>query len=69
MVVESHDMSESHRGEMIAKVVMAIWTAVGPLVGVFVGAYIANRNQRKHWVGNCKKEEYRELYSGSSPDI
>jgi hypothetical protein len=42
---------------------MAIWAAAGPLVGVLIGAYIANRNQRRQWVGNCKKEEYRELIS------
>jgi hypothetical protein len=42
---------------------MTIWAAFGPLVGVLVGAYIANRNQRRQWVGNCKKEEYRELIS------
>jgi hypothetical protein len=43
--------------------VTAIWAAFGPLVGVLVGAYIANRDQRRQWVGNCKKEEYRELIS------
>ena len=42
---------------------MAIWAAVGPLVGVLIGAYIANRNQRRHWISSCKKEEYSELIS------
>ena len=38
-----------------------VWPAVGPLVGVFIGAYIANQNQRKHWLADNRKEEYREL--------
>jgi len=42
---------------------MAIWAALGPLVGVLIGAYIADRNQRRQWIANCKKEEYRELIS------
>lgn len=39
------------------------WAVLGPLLGVFIGAYIANRNQRKHWVAENKKQEYRELLS------
>jgi hypothetical protein len=42
---------------------MAVWAAVGPLIGVVIGAYIANRNQRQHWISSCKKEEYSELVS------
>jgi heme exporter protein D len=38
-----------------------VWPAVGPLVGVFIGAWIANRNQRKQWVADNRKQEYREL--------
>jgi heme exporter protein D len=38
-----------------------VWPAVGPLVGVLVGAYIANRNQRRHWLADSKREEYREI--------
>jgi hypothetical protein len=41
----------------------AIWAALGPLVGVFIGAYIANRNQRRQWLAGCRKEEYSELIS------
>jgi hypothetical protein len=42
---------------------MAIWSALGPLVGVLLGASIANRNQRRQWVSSCKKEEYSALIS------
>jgi hypothetical protein len=38
-----------------------IWSVAGPLVGVLIGAYVANRNQRKHWIADSKKQEYREL--------
>jgi|ERR1019366_5537332 hypothetical protein len=41
----------------------SVWAVGGPLVGVLIGAYIANRNQRKNWIADCKKEEYRELLS------
>ena len=37
------------------------WAVVGPLIGVFVGAYIANRNQRRQWVADNKRQEYLEL--------
>jgi len=37
------------------------WTAIGPLVGVLVGAYITGKRQKRDWVANNKKEEYREL--------
>ena len=47
--------------------VRAAWSVVGPLVyaltGVFIGADISNRNQRKQWIADNKKQEYRELVS------
>jgi hypothetical protein len=39
----------------------SVWAVAGPLIGVLIGAYIANRNQRKHWIADNKREEYREL--------
>jgi hypothetical protein len=47
----------------VATVVKAIWLTAGPLVGVFIGAYIPNRNQKQQWISTCKKEEYSELIS------
>ena len=38
-----------------------IWAVAGPLVGVLIGAYIANRNLRRHWVADNKLREYQEL--------
>ena len=39
------------------------WAGIGPLVGVLIGAYISNRNQRKHWELDNKRAEYRKLLS------
>lgn len=39
----------------------AIWAAVGPLVGVIIGGILAAWWQRRHWILDNKKVEYREL--------
>jgi hypothetical protein len=46
---------------VVAIYARGIWAVGGPLVGVLVGASIANRNQRQQWISDCKKEEYSEL--------
>jgi hypothetical protein len=38
-----------------------LWPLVTLLIGVWVGAYVSNRNQRKQWLVDNKKVEYREL--------
>lgn len=43
--------------------VFAIWAAVGPLIGIFVGSYITRRWQREQWVRDQKLGEWRELIS------
>ena len=53
-------MGQTH-WELIGKVSTGIWAVIGPFIGVLVGAYIANQNQRKHWVADNKKREYQEL--------
>jgi hypothetical protein len=37
------------------------WLAVGPLVGVLVGSWLTTRTQRKHWLMDNKRAEYRKL--------
>jgi hypothetical protein len=54
---------------IFAEYVKSIWAVAGPLLGVLVGAYIANRNQRTHWISDNKKEEYRELLAAMSKTI
>src|ERR1700691_1251014 len=39
------------------------WNGIGPLVGVFVGAWLSRSWQRKQSVLDSKKAEYRELIS------
>ena len=56
----------SQHWELIAKVASAVWPSVTGLVGVLIGAYIANRNQRKHWIADNKKREYQELLTAMS---
>lgn len=45
----------------IAEYASKSWAALGPLVGVLVGAYVANRNQRRQWLMDNRKREYQEL--------
>jgi hypothetical protein len=44
---------------------LSIWGVVGPLIaallGVLLGSYLAVRGQRKQWIADNKKQEYREL--------
>jgi hypothetical protein len=37
-----------------------VWAAIGPLVGVIIGAWLTSRWQRKQWVLDNKAREYRE---------
>jgi hypothetical protein len=40
-----------------------VWTAIGPLLGVFVGAFLTRSWDKKKWMNDNRKEEYRELMS------
>jgi hypothetical protein len=37
------------------------WAVIGPLVGVIIGGYLSTRNQKRHWIPDNKRTEYREL--------
>jgi hypothetical protein len=41
--------------------VYAAWAAVGPLVGVIIGAWLAARWQTKKWILDNKVAEYRSI--------
>ena len=43
--------------------ISAAWSAIGPLVGVLIGAGLTSRIQRRQWLADKKKEEYRELFA------
>jgi hypothetical protein len=38
-----------------------IWAALGPLVGVLIGAFLAKKWQRAQWIADTKRSEYRKL--------
>jgi hypothetical protein len=40
---------------------LTIWVPLGPLVGLAIGHYLSRSQQRKHWIADNAKEEYREL--------
>jgi len=46
---------------MVGEFVRNAWAAIGPLVGVLIGAYLTRRGQRSQWIADSKKLEYREL--------
>jgi hypothetical protein len=42
---------------------LALWGTIGTLLGVLIGAWLTRSWQRKQWVLDSKKAEYRELIS------
>jgi hypothetical protein len=40
---------------------LLIWSAIGPLAGIVIGHALTRSWQRKQWVLDNKKQEYREL--------
>lgn len=53
-------MSQS-QGLTLGAVVMMMFPAITGLIGVIVGVYAASRNQRKLWIVDNKRAEYRKL--------
>lgn len=43
---------------------LTIWAAVGPLVGILVGHYLTASWQRKQWIADNQKDEYRRVLAG-----
>jgi len=43
---------------------LTIWAAAGPLVGILLGHYLAASWQRKQWIADNQKEEYRRVLAG-----
>jgi hypothetical protein len=42
-------------------VILAIWAAVGPLVGIFIGNHLVRSFQRRQWLADERIKEWREL--------
>jgi hypothetical protein len=56
-------MIQPETWKVIADYSSKAWSAVGPLIGVLVGGYIANRSQRRHWILDSKRLEFKELFA------
>ncbi len=50
------------------RVFLNVWAAVGPLMGVALGGWLAMRNQRVLWILDNKRSEYRKLLSTITRD-
>jgi hypothetical protein len=48
---------------MWSTIVLGIWSALGPLVGILIGHSITKAWQKEQWIAENKKQEYRELLS------
>lgn len=48
---------------LVGRFASVIWGAVGPLIGVLVGASLTSRIQRRQWLADRKREEYHQLLS------
>lgn len=46
-----------------ATIILGIWAALGPLVGVRYGNELTTRSQKRHWTSDNVKQECRELIS------
>jgi hypothetical protein len=44
-------------------VLLNVWALLGPLLGIFIGAYLTRRWQRQQWIADNKKREFKDLLS------
>jgi len=49
-------------------IILAIWAAIGPLVGVRYGQELAKRWQKQHWISENRKEECKGLLNLMADD-
>ena len=46
---------------MWATIILAIWAAVGPLVGIYVGHHLLRSQHRRQWLAETRIQEWREI--------
>ena len=54
-------MSEVSLFPLSLIVFFAIWAAVGPLVGIAVGHYLVRSWERRRWLADNRKEEFKQV--------
>jgi hypothetical protein len=59
-------MQEVQLFPLWVSVFLAIWGVVGPTIGVLAGHYLSASSERKRWIADNQKEEYRRLLAALS---
>ena len=57
-------MSEIPLMPLWVTIFLTLWAAVGPLVGILIGHYLVRSWQRRQWLADNQKEEYRRVLAG-----
>lgn len=47
----------------LVKIAPSLWPVVTLLIGIYVGGKVTSKNQRKYWILDNKRAEYRRLIS------
>jgi hypothetical protein len=55
------DMSEVPLFPWWVTVLLTIWALIGPLAGLLIGHYLVRSWERRRWLADNRKEEYRRL--------
>ena len=55
-----------HVWALAAPHLLHVWAVVGPLVGILLGGRLTTKNQRKPWLLDNKRGEYRKLLTALS---
>jgi hypothetical protein len=45
----------------IWNILRSTWPVLGPFVGIWIGVYLSTRTQKRQWIRDNKRIEYREL--------
>jgi hypothetical protein len=46
-----------------------VWAAVGPLAGILVGHVLTRSWDKKRWLLDCRKQEFKELVTALSAEV
>jgi hypothetical protein len=49
-----------------ATLILALWAAIGPLAGIVIGHTLVRSWERRRWLADNQKEEYRKVLGGLS---